>query len=74
MISITILPSLRTKFQIDIKIFDVPKILKTFIYKLDILSYYVHRMKEDIIDKTLSVIDYSGKDQKYSCPFIFYLS
>ncbi|UOG58887.1 efflux RND transporter permease subunit [Leptospira noguchii] len=64
LISITILPSLRTKFQIDIKIFNVPKILKTFIYKLDILSYYVHRMKEDIIDKTLSVIDYSRKRPK----------
>ncbi|EQA72414.1 efflux RND transporter permease subunit [Leptospira noguchii] len=64
LISITILPSLRTKFQIDIKIFNVPKILKTFIHKLDILSYYIHRMKEDIIDKTLSVIDYSRKRPK----------
>ncbi|WP_426606387.1 efflux RND transporter permease subunit (plasmid) [Leptospira interrogans serovar Hardjo-prajitno] len=64
LISITIIPGFRTKFQINVKNFDVPKILKIFAHNMNVLLYYVYRIKEDLIDKTLLIIEHSRKRPK----------
>ncbi|EMG11234.1 RND transporter, Hydrophobe/Amphiphile Efflux-1 (HAE1)/Heavy Metal Efflux (HME) family, permease protein [Leptospira interrogans serovar Grippotyphosa str. LT2186] len=61
LISITIIPGFRTKFQINVKNFDVPKI---FAHNMNVLLYYVYRIKEDLIDKTLLIIEHSRKRPK----------
>ncbi|WP_061249901.1 efflux RND transporter permease subunit [Leptospira alstonii] len=62
LISITLLPTLRTgSSKFEIGGFSVPQFVKTLAAKANVLSFYVHRIKDNIIQRTLLCIDYSRK-------------
>ncbi|EKS06640.1 efflux RND transporter permease subunit [Leptospira santarosai] len=69
LISITILPSFRGESGFKIGNFSVPKVLKTLISKADPLSFYVHRMKDDFIRRTLSLVFYAKENPRIFLSF-----
>lgn len=61
LISITILPTFRigSKFEITL-----PQFVKTSVAKAGVLSFYIHRFKDNVVQRTSSSVDYFGKNPR----------